>query len=586
MPATGWLNGFAATIRRNIKAFGLVLFIVIGAVLGYAWWSRSNSAEDFVTDKVTRGNIDVSVSATGTVQAVTTVQVGSQVSGTVSWLGADFKSRVTRGQVIAKLEPALFQAQVNTATANVANAQAAVQAAQTDIGNQTANIDAAKANDLANQAQRDDALQLAKQNEQLKGILPDRDIQSSENAARTAVARYSQSTSQIAQAVAQLNSSKAKLKEAQAAVAQAKAQLDATNINLRYATITSPIDGVVVSRSVDVGQTVAASLQAPTLFSIANDLTNMQVLGSIDEADVGQVREGGKANFTVDAYPGQTFAGDIVQLRLNAQTLQNVVTYTAVINVANPDEKLMPGMTANITIPVVHRDNVLRVPNSALRFKPDLTDQQQKDLQTQMDAWRQQQGPLNGTVTPPSTDKSPQTDKPATAEKSPAPQGNQAAVSRNSNGAANSGGAPKHRQQQGQNTNRTGPPPATNQSASSENGNSSKKQQQAASDGKQPPDQTQSKNDSQTPSAGKSGSGRQSQVQVIWTLTATRVLQPHFVRAGITDGRFTEISNADLNEGDQIVIGQTGGSTNTNRPQTTAPFGQTRPPGAGAPRGR
>src|SRR5262249_34837193 len=152
--------------------------------------------------------------------------------------------------------------------------------------------------------------------------------------------------------------------------------------------IMSPIDGVVVSRNVDVGQTVAASLQAPTLFTIANDLKNMQVLASIDEADVGQIREGIAANFTVDAYPGATFGGQISQIRLNAQTLQNVVTYTAVINVSNPEEKLMPGMTANVTIPVAKRDDVLMVPNAALRFKPNLNDQEQQELKAKLDARR------------------------------------------------------------------------------------------------------------------------------------------------------------------------------------------------------
>src|SRR5262249_32657307 len=217
------------------------------------------------------------------------------------------------------------------------------------------------------------------------------EIEAAQNGARAAVARYNQASSQISQAQAQLEIAKARLKQAQAAVEQNKAQLQQAKVNLDHSIISSPIDGVVVSRNVDVGQTVAASLQAPTLFTIANDLTNMQVLASIDEADVGQVRERGAARFTVDAFPGQIFNGDITQVRLNAQTVQNVVTYQAVISVANPDQKLMPGMTANITIPVAQRDDVLRVPNAALRFKPDLTDQQQKDLQAKIEAFRQQQ---------------------------------------------------------------------------------------------------------------------------------------------------------------------------------------------------
>jgi HlyD family secretion protein len=378
LPVVGHLSKpLAFFVRGHGKALGIVSLLLLAGALAFVCGTRK-ALPVITTDKVSRGSIEVDVSATGTVQAVTTVQVGSQVPGSVAWLGADFKSSVKRGQIVAKLDPALFQAQVDTARANVLNAQAGVQAAMTEIQNQTANVEAAKANDRASAAARDDAISIAKQNEKLKGVIPDRDIEAAENASKAAIARYSQATSQIGQAQAQLQISQAKLKQAQAGVSQAQAQLEQATVNLEHTVISSPIDGVVVSRSVDVGQTVAASLSAPTLFTIANDLTNMQVLASIDEADVGQVREGLKAHFAVDAFPGQIFYGDLAQVRLNAQTLQNVVTYTAVINVANPDQKLMPGMTANITIPVARRDDVLRVPNATLRFKAELTDQQQK----------------------------------------------------------------------------------------------------------------------------------------------------------------------------------------------------------------
>jgi HlyD family secretion protein len=622
MPAAGWLNGVAVAIKKHLKVFGVIALLLVGGVLGFFWWNGKSSAEDYVTDKISRGSVEVNVSATGTVQAVTTVQVGSQVSGTVQWLGADFKSHVSRGQVVAKLDPALFQAQVDTAQANLLNAQAGVQGAMTDINNQIANVEAAKANDRANAAARDDAQQIAQQNEKLKDVIPDRDIQASENAAKVAVARYSQATSQIAQAQAQLEISKSKLKQAQAAVKQAQAQLEQANVNMQHSIITSPIDGVVVSRTVDVGQTVAASLSAPTLFTIANDLTSMQVLASIDEADVGQVREGGKATFTVDAYPGQSFGGDITQVRLNAQTLQNVVTYTAVINVSNPDLKLMPGMTANITIPVARRDNVLRVPNAALRFKPDLTDQQQKDLQAKMDAWRQQQRPNAGesdqqpsespsqTATPAASEKPGQTDGNSSSaprqrgqgrKPSEGQQGNsQSAKSESANSDStansavdNSSSKPRRRNQQaGDNANTSASQPGEkkqggqNQSASSEGGNSNRKRggqnEQATTQTQQP---TPSPADNQTPGSNRSGGVRRP-VQVIWVLTASKTLEPHFVRAGLTDGRVTEIIGSDLKEGDLVVIGQnSGGSNNNNRQQNTTPFSQ-RPPGAGGGRGR
>ena len=628
VPVAGRLSKPIAFVKSKAKILAVVGVLLIGGALAYVWWTNKASAVDYVTDKVSRGSIEVAVSATGTVQAVTTVQVGSQVSGSVAWLGADFKSKVTKGQVIAKLDPALFQAQVNTASANLLNAQAGVQAALTDIQNQTANVEAAKANDRANQAQRDDAIALAKQNEKLRGVITDREIEAAQNAAKVAIARYSQATSQIGQAQAQLEIAKAKLKQAQAAVAQAKAQLDQANVNLQHSIIESPIDGVVVSRSVDVGQTVAASLQAPTLFTIANDLTNMQVLASIDEADVGQVREGGNAHFGVDAFPGQIFAGNITQLRLNAQTLQNVVTYTAVISVANPDQKLMPGMTANITIPVARRDDVLRLPNSALRFKPDLTDQQQKDLQAKIDAFRQQQQGQSGNEGQQQTQ--PPADKQAQGEKQKPDQSQ--TVSPN---AGNSAGKQRHQPQgqtgtEGQQQNNNGgghrakPTPADNQASSSgtPSGGGKQRHQQATSDnqaassgspnaggkqrhqqdaqsgnkaapptGQKPqptPGQQQSGNPT-APAGGQGGGGKQRPIQAVWVLTANKTLESRIIRTGITDGRLTEIVAGDLKEGDVIVTGQTGGATsnsNSNRtPQSTSPLSP-RPPGAGAGRGR
>jgi HlyD family secretion protein len=456
-PLAGRMTKPWAFIKGKLKVLAIVLLLAVGGLLAFLWWNKKDTAADYVTDKVTKGSIEVTVSATGTVQAVTTVQVGSQVSGAVSWLGADFKSQVKQGQVIAKLDPALFQAQVDTASANLLNAQAGVQAAMTDIQNQNANIEAAKANDRANQAQRDDAIQIAKQNEKLRGVITDREIEAAQNAAKVAIARYSQASSQIAQAQAQLQISQSKLKQAQAGVAQSKAQLEQANVNLQHTIISSPIDGVVVSRSVDVGQTVAASLSAPTLFTIANDLTNMQVLASIDEADVGQVKERGTAHFTVDAYPGQTFNGNILQVRLNAQTLQNVVTYSAVISVQNPDLKLMPGMTANITIPVARRDDVLRVPNGALRFKPELTDQQQKDLQAKIDAFRQQQAAAPNT---PEADQTPSDNKQGQpAGKDKGAGGDQAAPGdKQRHGSLNGGSGGQHRSQ-GQNQGNATPTP-------------------------------------------------------------------------------------------------------------------------------
>jgi HlyD family secretion protein len=370
----------------------LVILVLIGggAVATALLWGKNASANDYITAKVEKTTVEVKVSATGTVQAVTTVQVGSQVSGTVSYLGADFNSQVKKNQVVARLDPAVFQAQVDNSKANVMNAEAAVRGAETEINSQKANLSASKANQEVTRVQRDDALALVKRYKELVNVISGRDLEGAQAQANAAIGRYEQATAQIAQVQAANESAKAKLEQSKASLTQARAQLEQSQLNLSHAIITSPIDGVVVSRNVDVGQTVAASLQAPTLFTIANDLTKMQVLASIDEADVGQIRQGIKADFQVDAYPGETFSGQISQVRLNAQTLQNVVTYSAVIDVSNPDLKLRPGMTANITVTVARKDDVLTVPNAALRFKPELSDKQQAELKAKMDARRQQ----------------------------------------------------------------------------------------------------------------------------------------------------------------------------------------------------
>jgi len=384
------MKKFIEMIKRTRTPLILIALIAGGTAAWFFFWGNQAAASDYITSKIERTNLEVTVSATGTVQAVTTVLVGSQVSGTVAWLGADFNTQVKRGQIVAKLDPAVFQTQVENASANVLNAEAAVQGAATEINNQKANLSAAKANLEVARVQRDDALALVKRYKELGGVLSGRELEAAQAQANAAAGRYEQAAAQVQQSEVAQELAKAKLEQSKASLAQAKAQLQQANVNLDHSIIASPIDGVVISRDVDVGQTVAASLQAPTLFTIANDLTKMQVLASIDEADVGQIRQGIKANFTVDAYPGETFSGEISQVRLNAQAAQNVVTYSAVIDVSNPDMKLRPGMTANITITVARRDNVLVVPNAALRFRPTLTEQEQAALREKMEARRQQ----------------------------------------------------------------------------------------------------------------------------------------------------------------------------------------------------
>jgi HlyD family secretion protein len=379
-------------IGKRKRLLTVIAALAAVAIFATVFWKNKADASDYLTARAERSSVSVTVSATGTLQAVTTVQVGSQASGSVAWLGADFNTEVKRGQVIARLDSTTFEAQIESARANVANAEAAVQGATTEIANQTANIQASRANLDVARVQSEDAAALANRYKDLKNVLPGRDIESAQAQASVAAGKVAQANAQVAQAEAGRQSSLARLEQAKAQLAQATAQLEQAQANLSHTVITSPIDGVVVSRNIDVGQTVAASLQAPTLFTIANDLTKMQVLASIDEADVGQIKQGIKANFTVDAFPGDTFRGEVSQVRLNAQALQNVVTYTAVVEVSNPQLKLRPGMTTNITFPVEEREDVLAVPNAALRFKPELSEQEQQAIREQMQAQRRESG--------------------------------------------------------------------------------------------------------------------------------------------------------------------------------------------------
>jgi HlyD family secretion protein len=288
-------------------------------------------AATYRTDAVTRGPVSEIVNATGDVSAIVTVNVGSQVSGIIDKLLVDFNSTVKKGQLLATLDPRLFQAQLEKADATLASAKANVdkaQAAYTDSARIATRSKDLKDQGLISQAELDTALATRDQ-----------------NAAALSVAK--------------------------ASVLQAKADRDMAATNLAFTRITSPIDGIVVSRSVDVGQTVAAAFQAPTLFLIANDLTKMQILANIDEADVGKVRDGLEAKFTVDAYAGETFNGTIREVRQAPTTIQNVVTYPAVIEAPNPDRKLRQGMTAAVTITAARKDDALRVSNAALRWKAD-----------------------------------------------------------------------------------------------------------------------------------------------------------------------------------------------------------------------
>ena len=565
----------------------LAAFAVV-AVAGFYFWGRSADAAPYLTAKVERGNLRNTVTATGTLQAVNTVQVGSQASGTISALYADFNSTVKKGQVIAQLDPSVAQAQVQQAKANLQQAQAQLQSARASVvqshagaavtragvsdakakalaaasttQNQQAGVNAAQANVNVLKAELDDAESYLKQEQTLlqSGVISPREYQTAETGYKTAEAKYNQAlaqlkmaevsaqsasvagqasaSAQVEQAQAQTEQSQgqvqtaaAQVQNAEAQVEQATAALQLAEINLQHTTIASPIDGVVVSRDVNIGQTVAASLQAPTLFTIAQDLTQMQVIANIDQADIGLVGQAKSASFTVDAFPGQEFKGAIQQMRLNPQTVQNVVTYNVVIDVGNPEQKLKPGMTANLTITIDERNDVLKVPNAALRFTPQSSEQGGS-------SWRVGSG--NGNDGGSRRGAGRQSNGDAQAGNGGAQAGGDSAQAGNVAGGANGG------------ANSAGVDGASQQGA-----------------------RTQFASSTSPVLAG--------QLRRVWVLGADGKPQPRRIRVGLTDGASTEVVEGDLKEGDVVITGQTLSAASKSQNSNA----QSAPPGfGGAPR--
>lgn len=529
--------------HKKVAMVGVAAVAVVALAAIY-FWGTGNSAPQYMSAKVERGNLRNTVTATGALQAVTTVQVGSQASGTISALYVDFNSIVKKGQVVAQLDPSVAKAQVDQSRANLQQARASLQqaqaavtnsragvsdaqakavAARSTVQNSQAGVSGAEANLAVLKAQQDDALSFLRQQEALvqSGVVAQRELDIAKTSYRTAQARYdqavaqlnqaklstqsaqvsgvAQSQAQVEQSQAQVQQSQAQVLQAQAQVQQAEAALHLAQVNLSHTTITSPIDGVVVSRDVNVGQTVAASLSAPTLFTIANDLTQMQIIANIDQADIGLVEQAKSVRFSVDAFPGKDFEGQIQQLRLNPQNVQNVVTYNVVIDVNNPEQKLKPGMTANLIITIDERNNVLKVPNAALRFTP------------QDASVRRGQGQGQG-------------------------QGN----------GAGSGGGQRRRQQDG-NANNAGAP-ADNQQGSGERR-----------------------------FAPASAPVIEGQTRLVWVLGQDGKPQSRRIKVGLTDGSSTEVVEGNLQEGEIVITGQTVTSSSAQNNQTTAPgFGGAR----------
>ncbi len=358
---------------RRTVAFLLAGAAVALLLLGFWIEGRSEPAR-YLTAPVTRGAITSEVEATGTINPLTTVPVGSYVSGTVKLVFADFNTRVRAGQVLAQLDPDVYQAQLNTARGNLASAVANRRNLQAGLASSRAVIETGEANAAKAEADlayaRANARRVASLSTQ--GLVPVDQHELSQSTLAQSAAAARAAKAQVNQSRAQYNEVVAQVAQGEGQVAAMRGALQQAEANLRYTTILSPTDGTVVAKNVTVGQSVAASLQAPNLFTIAQDLKRMQVYAKTDESDTGFIQVGSDATFQVDAFPNQTFHGQVSAIRLNAYVVQNVVTYDTIIDFENADERLLPGETAYVTIPTGHVGSTLEIPNSALTYAPEL----------------------------------------------------------------------------------------------------------------------------------------------------------------------------------------------------------------------
>ena len=364
---------------------GVTLLLAALGLAGFTYYNRSKKA-DFLTAKVQKGDLESAISATGSLAAIISVPVGSQVSGNVSAVYADYNSSVKKGQLVAQIDPAPFQTKVDQAKANlesakaqITNAEVGVRKADLDIANAQLNITNQQAALVRADSQVKDAKRkLELQTKMFKDGIGTQDARDSAQAVYDqAMANYDSAQAQLKSAQANLESVKAQREvavtqkvTAAAQVATADANLQNAQLDLEHTRISSPVDGVVIAKNTDVGQTVQASYSVATLFTIAKDLTKMQVETNIDESDISRIQPDQEATFTVDAYPGQTFHGTVMQVRHSPTNVQNVITYVVVIAVDNPEMKLFPGMTANVRLVTDHLSGVVKIPAAALRFRP------------------------------------------------------------------------------------------------------------------------------------------------------------------------------------------------------------------------
>jgi HlyD family secretion protein len=528
---------------KTRAAIGVLAVIGVGGGLAYWKYGRDQTAApQLIKGTVDRGSVRISVTATGTLEAVHTVQVGSQISGQISALHADFNSRVRKGQLLAEIDPRTMKSQLLSEEASAASVNARMQSSQAELINQQANLIQVKANLRVAQVTDENNKILYERAKQLmeKGLVSQSDLDVARTNAESSAAKVEQAEAAVQQAEAQIKSRQASIDQVKSEIVGAKAQLERAQINLDLTKIYSPVDGVVISRSVDLGQTVAASLSAPTLFLIAEDLTRMQVKANIDEADIGKITPEVRASFTVDAYPNETFIGQIDEVRLEPSTVQNVVTYGVIIAVDNAQLKLKPGMTANLMLVVDEHTDVLTVPNAALRFTPaGMTPEQ---IAKMIDDLPQ---------LPPAPRATPQPSESATPDQ----PGQRASDAGGEEGQARSG----RRGQGGGRGESTGGFALGGSNADGGGG--------------------QSAGGGQRGGGGRGGGGRgggrgggsgRNQRSVLWTQdSATLALAPVRVRLGINDGTRTEVSGPDVKEGLEIIIGdlsQSATSTQQQRP--------------------
>lgn len=553
--------------------FAVVAIVVAGLGGGAAYWTWGRDKtpkSQFIKGTVDRGNVRISVTATGTLEAVRTVQVGSQISGQVSSLHADYNSVVRKGQLLAEIDPRTFQSQVLTEQAQNAGVQARMQSSQADLANQEANLIQVQANlKVAQVANENSALlyERAKQMSQ-KGLIPQADLDTARMNAESAAAKVIQAEAAIRQAEAQIKSRQASIEQVKSDIISAKAQLDRAQINLDLTKIYSPVDGVVISRSVDIGQTVAASLSAPTLFLIANDLTHMQVKANIDEADIGKITPDVRVSFTVDAYPQDTFTGQISEVRLEPTTVQNVVTYGVIVSVENPQLKLKPGMTANLTMVVDEHNDVLTVPNAALRFNPPGMTQEQ------ISKMIQDLPQLPGPPPIPAGDNAAAANGPrggggerGSASAGEAPRGEQGQDQAQGDGGSRRGRGGRGRGGNGGGNFNGGS--GNGEGGASASGSTNNGFARGGNTGGNAAGGGNFGNGGGGGRGGRGGGGRGGR-SVLWIQDATtQALKPIRVRIGLNDGTRSEVSGPDVKEGMEILVGDlsTSGTTNNNQQQ-------------------